>query len=242
MKFLSLADRNMKEVYRDPVSMLLGLLLPIGLLILFSSIGKESQLEIFTPVFLTPGIMIFSYSFLLMFAAMLLAKDKKSAFLIRLFTTPLRPSDFILAYILPFVPLALFQTVGCFIAGAIMGATFSNLMSSLVILLLIAMTCISLGVILGSLCTENQVSGLGSLLITIIGLFSGVWMDLKMVGGVFEIIGYALPFAHAVDASKALLSGASTTEISNNILWVTVYAIVFFVVAILAFGRAMKKI
>ena len=127
MKFLSLADRNMKEVYRDPVSLLLGLLLPLGLLFLFSSIGKGSQIEIFTPAALTPGIIVLSYTFLLMFGAILLAKDKKSAFLIRLFTTPLKSSDFILAYTLPFIPLALFQTFVSFLAGLALGATFFNL-------------------------------------------------------------------------------------------------------------------
>ncbi len=240
MKFWSLAERNLKEIYRDPISVLLGLFLPIGLLMLFSSISERSQLELFTPAVLTPGIMIFSYSFLLMFAAMLLARDRKSAFLIRLFTTPLKASDFILAYSLPFVLLAVLQTILCFVAGVLMGGTFNHLLSALLVLILVAITCIGLGITLGALFSENQVSGIGSLLITLIGLFSGVWMDLRMVGGLFSTVGYALPFAHAVDAAVVLLSGASLAEVTDHILWVLVYAVLCFAFSVAAFSRAMK--
>lgn len=48
---------------------------------------------------------------------------------------------------------------------------------------------------------EAQVGGVGSIVIVMISLFGGVWMDLKAVGGVFEAVGYALPFAHATDAA-----------------------------------------
>jgi len=133
MRFYRLANRNMKEIYRDPISILLGLVMPVALLILFSSIYKKIQLEMFSPQSLTSGIIIFSFAFLTMFSGTLLAKDKQSAFLIRLFTTPLKPSDFILAYTLPFIPIAFCQVFVCFVIGAILGATFSNILASLVI-------------------------------------------------------------------------------------------------------------
>ena len=242
MKFLSLANRNMKEVYRDPVSTLLGLVMPVALLILFSSIYTRTKLDQFSPQMLTPGIIVFSYALLIMFSAILLARDKQSAFLIRLFTTPLRSSDFILAYLLPFLPLAFFQTIVCFIVGAILGVTFSNVFASLLIFLLIALICISLGIILGTLFTVNQVSGVGSFLVTAISLFSGAWVPLKLMGGVFETLGYSLPFAHAVDASRGLLSGSDFRDISNNLYIVLIYSVALFILAVLSFRRTMKRI
>jgi ABC-2 type transport system permease protein len=242
MKFYSLASRNLKEIYRDPVYILLGLVMPVFLLVLFSSIQKNIAIDIFKPQYLTPGIIIFSFSFLIMFSSILLAKDKKSAFLIRLFSTPLKASDYIKAYILPFLPLAFFQILICIGAGTILGASFSNLMAALLLFLLIALTCISLGVLLGSMLTVNQVSGVGSLLITVISLFCGAWMDLKMIGGIFETIGYALPFAHAVDATKALLSGSKFTDIAIDFYVVLAYCIVLFLLAIVAFKRTMKRV
>jgi ABC-2 type transport system permease protein len=241
MRFIALAGRNLKEIYRDPVSILLGLLMPIILLVLFSSIQKNIRLDIFSPQYLTPGIIVFSFSFLMMFSGALLAKDRQSAFLIRLFTTPLKASDFILSYLLPFLPLALFQAAVCLITGYALGAKFVNLFPTLLIMLLFAISCISIGIILGSLFTFNQVSGIGSLFITVFALFSGAWMDLKMVGGIFERIGYILPFAHAVDSAKALLSGQEYGDISSHILIISVYSMGLFIVAIISFRWTMKK-
>jgi len=242
MKFLSLSSRNLKEIYRDPVSVLLGLAMPLLMLVVFSSINKKLPIEIFSPQSLTPGIIVFSFTFLIMFSAMLLAKDKQTAFLVRLFTTPLKPSDYILSYILPFLPLAFLQIVICYLAGTILGGVFLNIFLSLLIYLLVAFVCISLGVVLGSLFTVNQVSGIGSILITVVSFFSGIWMDLKMVGGIFETIGYALPFAHAVKALKAITTGSEITDILNHVLFILVYAVGLFFLAVISFVRTMKKI
>lgn len=241
MKFVKLADRNMKELYRDPVSMLLGLVMPLVMLLLFNSINKRQPLEMFSPQHLTPGVVIFGLAFTVMFSAMMLSRDKKNAFLIRLFTTPLKAGDYIVAYMLPFLPFALMQTVVVFAVGALLGAVYQNLLFAALVILLTALICSSLGMILGSLLTENQVAGAGSLLVTMIGLFCGAWMDLHMVGGIFEKIGYAIPFAHAVDVSRAALNGIAFAEYSRSFFIVLIYAVVLFVLAILAFRHAMKR-
>jgi ABC-2 type transport system permease protein len=242
MKFYSLANRNLKEVYRDPVSLLMGLFLPIVLLILFASIQKNIPLEIFSPQSLTPGIIVFCYAFLIMFSSILLAKDRQSFFLVRLFTTPLKPSDYILAYLIPFIPIAISQAAICMIVGFILGATFTNIAGATLFFILFSITCVSIGIILGALFTVNQVSGIGSIFITAIGLFSGAWIDLKMVGGIFETIGYALPFAHAVDVSKKLLSGSGFADISNSFYIILIYTITLFFLSILSFRYAMKRV
>ncbi|MEA3391351.1 MAG: ABC transporter permease [Candidatus Marinimicrobia bacterium] len=241
MKFVRLADRNMKEVYRDPVSMLLGLVLPLVMLLLFTSINKRQPMEMFSPQHLVPGVVIFGMAFTIMFSAMLLSKDKKNAFLIRLFTTPLKASDYIISYMAPFLPFALMQTAVVFVVGAFLGAVYQNLLFVVLVILLTELICVSLGLILGSLLTENQVAGAGALLVTMIGLFCGAWMDLHMVGGIFEKVGYAIPFAHAVDASRAALSGLAFAEYSRSFFIVLIYAVVLFVLSIFAFKRAMKK-
>jgi ABC-2 type transport system permease protein len=241
MKIFSLSLRNLKEIYRDPVSMLLGLGMPVALLILFSSINKKVPLEIFSPQSLTPGIIIFCFAFLIMFSAILLAKDRQTAFLTRLFTAPLKSRDFIFSYTLPFFPLSLFQITICLIVGLILGAVFKNLILAYLIFLLVALICVSIGMILGTFLTVNQVSGVGSLLITAIALLSGAWMDLKMVGGFFETLSYALPFAHAVDASKKLLLGSAFSVVLTDFYIILFYAIGLFIFAILSFRLRMKK-
>lgn len=224
MKWLSLANRNFKEIYRDPVSLLLGLLLPVIFLILFSSIQKKMQLDIFSAKMLTPAITVFSFTFLMMFSAMLLAKDRDTAFLTRLLTTPLKPWHFVLAYLLPFIPFAVMQMGICFLVGSFFGVSVNTgSLLSVFFLLPIALTCVGFGIALGSLFTVNQVSGIGSLLITVFSLFSGTWMDIKMIGGVFEMIATALPFYHAIDASRNLVAGYGINNQIINFLWIFGY-------------------
>jgi ABC-2 type transport system permease protein len=142
---------------------------------------------------------------------------------------------------LPFIPLAIFQILVCFVVGVILGATLTNILLSLLIFLLIALICISLGIIVGSLFSVNQVSGIGALVITIISLFSGAWTPLKVIGGIFETIGYALPFAHGVDAAVLLLSGSNFEDITNNLYFILMYTVLLFMLAILSFRWAMRK-
>ncbi len=242
MKFSSLANRNFKEIFRDPITLLLGVAMPVMMLLLMSPISKlEGAPDLFTPTKLTPSIIIFSFSFLIMFSGTLLGKDSKTAFLTRLLSTPLKPLDFLLAYLLPFLPVALFQIVVCYGVGLILGADFQQIGFSVLIFFVMAILCISIGMIAGALLNLNQISAIGAILITVASLFSGAWMDLKMVGGFFETIGYILPFAHAIDALKALAVGASFSSISTNFIVILVYAIVFFVLAVLSFYRSTRK-
>lgn len=236
MRWLSLARRNTKEIYRDPVSTLLGLALQIALLLLFTSIHKKTQVEMFSARMLTPGIIIFSFSFLMMFSATLLSKDRQNAFLLRLFTTPLKPADFILAYFLPFLPLALAQMLSCLLAGYFLGAEYQNFFWILLILLMVALSCIGLGMILGSLFSVNQISGIGSLLITAISLFGNIWTPLEFMGGVFSKIGYAMPFAHAMDAIRWLVEGNPFSGITGHFIWVLIYTVVLTAGGVLAFA------
>lgn len=237
MRFVSLTSRNFKELYREPVSIILGLLMPVGLLVLFVLIGKNAPLKIFTPDMLTPAITIFSFAFLIMFSAVLLSKDRQSAFLLRLLTTPLKPIDFILAYFMPYLPFALLQILACFAVGIILGATYSllNVVLALVVIFPMALVCVGIGMILGSLLSEGQIAGIGSMLITAIGIFGGIWMELKMIGGIFEGVGYVLPFAHAIDAARSVLAGSGLGNVVTNLYWVYGYAVILFVVGVLSF-------
>ena len=242
MKFLSLTSRNMKEIYRDPVSILLGVAMPAALLIIFASISQNIPLEQFEVQALTPGIIVFSFSFLTMFSAILLSKDRQSAFLTRLLASPLRPVDFILAYSLPFIPIALIQIITCFTVAIFFGFSLEliNFFVSFIILIPIAFACIGLGMILGSLLTENQVAGVGSLVIITASLFGGAWMDLNMVGGVYKNIGYGLPFAHAIDATRAIYKGTEIIGIVENMYWIVGYTMLFLIAGILSFQWKTK--
>lgn len=127
MRAMSLTRRNLKEIFRDPITFVLGGAMPVLLLFLFSSMRNiGGGIDIFHPQMLTPGLVIFSFAFIIMFSGTLLGKDSKTAFLTRLMSTPLKPVDYFLAYMLPFLPLALFQVVVCYSAAVILGVSLAN--------------------------------------------------------------------------------------------------------------------
>ncbi|MBQ3490487.1 MAG: ABC transporter permease [Clostridia bacterium] len=242
MKIWTFSKRCTKEILRDPINLFFGLGFPIVLLLLLSAIQANVPVELFAIERLTPGITVFGFSFLTLFSASLIAKDRESAFLQRLYTTPLCAHEFILGYILPMLPLALAQSLCCYLVANMLGLPFTvNIFYALLFHLPMAVFYISLGLLFGSILNSKQVGGIcGALLTNLSAWLSGVWFDLSLVGGAFETIAHALPFVHAVELGRAVLNG-NFTEISVHVLFVIFYMLAVSAGAVLLFLRQMKK-
>lgn len=242
MRMFVFAKRCAKEILRDPINLGFGLGFPLVLLLLMSAIQANIPVSMFEINNLTPGMTIFGLSFMTLFSATLIAKDRESAFLQRLYTTPLTGIDYILGYLLPILPMALVQTAVCYLAAIPLGLTVHvNILYAVVGIIPMAMCNISLGLLCGSIFDVKQVGGIcGALLTNISAWLSGVWFDLTLVGGVFEQIAYALPFVHAVELEKALFHGNFDAVLSHAIP-VILYCVLTTMVAVILFLRQMKK-
>ncbi len=243
MKALSLAGRNLKEVYREIAVIPLSVGQPVVFLLLFNYFSKSDPAapDIFRIDMLVPGIILLSLGFITLFSALFLARDRQSAFLTRLLAAPLTPSDFILAYIIPYILIAILQTVACFIMALVLGMSFhAGILLSFIVFIPLAIICIALGMILGSLFSENVAPGIGSIAIMVMTLLGGVWMDLSWVGGWFERIAYILPFAHGLDAARVLIGGGAVSSIGSELIWILGYMIVFISLGILSFRWKTK--
>ena len=97
------ASRNAREILRDPISVGFGVAFPILLLLLLSFLNRhipaEAHMTLFEPEQLAPGVSVFSLSFLALFSALLLSRDRSSALILRLYASPLTGRDFILGYL-----------------------------------------------------------------------------------------------------------------------------------------------
>lgn len=242
MKMLTFATRNTKEILRDPINLSFGLGFPLVLILLLSAIQANIPVELFEIEHLTPGITVFGLAFMSLFSATLISKDRGSSLLQRLYTTPLSPVDFILGYTLPIIPISIAQSVVCYIAAIILGLNFTiNILYSIVFIIPVSILYIAIGLLCGSVLTDKQVGGIcGALLTNLSAWMSGVWFDLNLVGGTFKKIAYTLPFVHAVDMQRAILSG-NFGDIFPHIWWVFGYAAVLLLLAVLLFLRQMKK-
>lgn len=242
MKMLTFASRNTKEILRDPLNLFFGLGFPLVLILLLSAIQMNIPVELFEIQHLTPGITVFGLAFMTLFSATVIAKDRGSSLLQRLYTTPLTPLDFILGYTLPIIPIAAAQCIICYIAAIFLGLDVTvGILYAVVFIIPVSVLFIALGLLCGSLLTDKQVGGVcGALLTNLSAWLSGVWFDLELVGGAFKKIAYALPFVHAVEMERSALSG-DFAGIFPHIWWVLGYAAVLLALAVLCFLRQMKK-
>ena len=242
MRMMTFAKRCAKEILRDPINFGFGLGFPLILLLLLSAIQSNIPVSLFEIDTLTPGITVFGLSFMTLFSATLVAKDRESALLQRLYTTPLTAFDFILGYMLPLLPIALGQVVICYLFAIPLGLTVSiNILYAIIGIIPMAVFSIALGLLCGSILGVKQVGGIcGALLTNFSAWLSGVWFDLELVGGWLEKIANALPFLHAAELEKALFNGNFEVA-ASHILPVAVYSVLITAVAVVCFLRQMKK-
>ena len=242
MRMFTFAKRNAKEIIRDPLTIFFGLGFPLVLILLLSAIQANIPVELFEIEYLTPGITVFGLSFMTLFSGSLIAKDRGSSLLQRLYTTPLAPIDFILGYTLPIIPFCVAQSIITYIVAIILGLKITvNILLAVLFIIPISVLYIALGLLFGSILNDKQVGGIcGGLLTNVSAWLSGTWFDLELVGGAFKKIAYSLPFVHAVELERALLSG-NFLGVFPHLWWVLGYAIVSLIVAVLLFLRQMNK-
>ena len=242
MKMMTFAKRCTKEILRDPINLGFGLGFPLVLLVLLSAIQANIPVSLFEIDTLTPGITVFGLSFMTLFSATLISKDRESALLQRLYTTPLTGLDFIIGYMLPLVPIAIGQVLICYLFAIPLGLTVSvNIVYAVIGIIPMAVFNIALGLLCGSVLGVKQVGGIcGALLTNLSAWLSGVWFDLELVGGIFEKIANALPFVHAAEMGKALFNGSFELA-APHILPILLYSVLITVVAVFCFLWQMKK-
>lgn len=242
MRLRAFCIRNIKEIVRDPLTAIFGLGFPLVLLILLSAIQANIPVALFEIEHLAPGVAVFGLAFMTLFSATLISRDRTTSLLQRLYTTPLRASDYIFGYTLPILPLCLLQGAICYAFSLVFGLKLSvHLLAALVLLLPVSVFYISLGLLCGAVFNDKQVGGFcGALLTNVSAWLSGVWFDLKLVGGVFEKIANVLPFVHAVELERAAVRG-DYAGIFPHLWWVLGYAAGVTVLAVLVFTGKIKQ-
>ena len=240
-RMLCFAGRCVKEIVRDPLTLFFGLAFPLVLLLMMTLIQANIPVQLFEIKRLAPGVAVFGQSFLSLFSALLISRDRGTAFLARLYATPLRPADFLAGYLLPLLPLALIQGAVVYAVSLALGLPLNlNLLYALLAGMVSALLFIALGLLCGSVLNDKQVGGIcGALLTNLSAWLSGIWFDISLLGGAFGAVCKALPFYHAVEACRAAVSGAG--GMWGHLAVVAVYAVLLLAIAAVCFDRKMKK-
>ena len=241
MKMRAFASRNSREILCDRLNVIFGLGFPLIVLLLLTLIQSNVPVELFELNKLTPGVAVFGLSFVSLFSATVISKDRSSSLMLRLYSSPLRPADYILGYTLPLLPMSIAQSIICFVVAMLLGLEWSvNILLSIVVLIPAMIVFIAIGLICGTLLNDKQVGGVcGALLTNLTAWLSDIWFDVSLVGDVFEKIANALPFIHAVKAGRYAYSG-EYSAIMPELWWVIGYAAVLMLIAVVVFKRKMK--
>ena len=238
MRILNFAKRNFKEIIRDPLSIIFSVLLPLFLLFIFKQINipnESYELHNFTP-----GIVVFGFSFITLFTAMLVSKDRTSSLLIRLGISPMKPIEYILGYMLSIIPLILIQNVLFFILAIVLGLSFSiNIIWAILISIVVAILFIAIGIIIGSLFSEKASSGISSIVVQLVCFTSGMYFPRELLGDVFSKICEYLPFESCVTIIKGIMNANLESITIRNIIVFLVYTIIMFTISIIVFRKKM---
>ncbi len=241
MRSTELAKRNFREVIRDPLSLGIAVALPLLLLLTLQALGGDGA-PFLTPTLLTPGIILFGFVMVMFSSAMILSRDRETSLLARLLTTPLRSSDFVAGYSLPYLLVAIVQAIVLMAVGALVGLEVNGSLALVgLVIVLMAIFFVALGMIIGSVLTVAQTSGAYALVL-MLTIFGGAWFDLEEIGGVFLTVGNALPFKHALDATRAVLAdGAGFADITTDLYWIGGYTMAAVLLAVALFRRRMLE-
>ena len=237
MRTLNFANRNFKEIIRDPLSIIFAIILPLFLLFIFQQFKIPS--EVYKIENFTPGIIIFSFSFISLFTATLIAIDRSTSLLIRLGTSPMKPIEYVLGYTLAVLPIVILQNILFFIVAIFLGLNFNmNVIYTILVSIPISILFIALGILIGCVTTEKSASGVSSIVVQLVAFTSGMYFSTEMVGDFFAKICNILPFSRCVDITKGILNNNYENLLTATIIF-AVYTIVIVGISIIVFKKKM---
>lgn len=236
MRTFAFAKRNIKELIRDPLSVVFIIVLPIFLLIIFQQFNIPNdayKIENFTP-----SIAVFGLSFITLFIGQLIAKDRSTSLLTRLYTSPMTSIEYILGYTLSLIPIIIIQNILFFIVAIILGLQISiNIILTILVLILLSLLFIGLGLIIGLSVSDKAAAGCGSVVVQIVCFTSGMYFSFDMLGTIFKKICEFLPFSHILNIAKGILN--NTPIYFNDILISMIYIIIVYIIAVYIFKKRM---
>ncbi len=254
-KVVNFFKRNLKEILRDPIIYIFCLGFPIAMFLLFYIINKYSNgnTAIFETLSLLPGIIVFSYSFVMLTIAIMVSKDKQTFFLKRLYSSPMKSYHFILGYFLVGLFVGLLQTIVCIVTGFIISLisntqfiSIGNILLLIIAQLPILVTNIFLGVLFGTIFNDKSAPGICSVIISLSGIFGGCWMPIETMGS-FEIFCRFLPFYPSVYIGRIITKSTNALGVSYSfnrvaslgLIPICVFTIISIILTIVAFKKNM---
>ena len=244
-RILVFTKRNVKEILRDPLSLIFMAAMPLLIEVLFYFIFHDLTPQ-FEMKYLAPGIAVFSQAFTTLFAGLLIALDRSTSFLTRLYVSKTKPHEFIFGYMLALLPAVAVQSVLFFAVGGILDPSFWSfkMIHGVLLCVFTSLLFIALGILIGSVCGEKSIGGVSSAIITGQSVLSGMWFPTEGLGSGIQTLMKVLPFKNATVLVQNVVNGYTDAfaDMILPALIVLAYTVAAFAVAIPAFRRQMNRL
>jgi ABC-2 type transport system permease protein len=239
--FWELVKVEGKRARRAPVGLLLGVLVPVILLVIFSAIpglkqpAPGSTLTMFAqyiPVLIGMSVCLIA----LVSLPIPVVSDRQAGVLRRFATTPAPPSWVLAAQVIVNLALALAAIVilvagGVLFFGVHMPSQWGGFALSA---LLCTAAMFGIGLLITALARSPQVAGvMGTVLLYPLLFFAGMWTPRQNLSPALQQVGNYTPLAAAVQAMDAAMQGHFPP--ARPLLVMAAYAVVFGIVAIRMF-------
>ena len=240
MRIINFAKRNIKELIRDPLGIVFSIILPLFLLFIFQQFKIPNDAYKLTNF--TPGIIIFSFSFITLFTATLIARDRETSLLIRLGVSPMKSYEYILGYMLSLLPIIIIQNILLFTLSIVLGLKFSiGIIWAILASIIVSILFIAIGILFGSLFKEKSASGISSVVVQLVCFTSGMYFSKDIVGKGFAKLCELLPFEASLNIIKAALNNDCKLITISNIVVFIIYTVLLLVLSIVIFNKKMTS-
>ena len=252
-RIVALVTVELKKVYRDPMTLAVLLLMPVGLALLFYlALGNVSNAGGYYPVpgmthfeYLLPGVMGYAVIYMGMMVALALVDYRQVGLLKRVEATPVSPTEYLGSLIIANMFIAVFQGLIVLLVARLLGfepqGGVLGLLIAIIFLALLAIAAVGLGLITAAVAKESgAAAGLAALFIVpmmMFGTFLAVFSDMT------RNIARFMPNYYLTDSLSDIFHTGSVSDpvILQNLLILAAISLVVVIVGIQLFKKTTYR-
>jgi ABC-2 type transport system permease protein len=219
-----LAIVELKKLYRDPITLAVLLLMPVGLTLVYY-LALSGVTNDYYPVpgmnhfeYLLPGTMGYAIIYMGMMVALALSEYRDAGLLKRLQTTPATPYEYLGSLIFAYMIIAVFQALIVLLVARLTGyqplGGLVGLLVACIFLALLAITAVGLGLLTASVAkSSGAASGLAVIFIVPMMMFGAL---LAVFNDTTRLIAKFTPNFYVSDSLSIIFHQGI---VSNPVIW-----------------------
>ena len=246
-KIGALVGVELKKLYRDPVTLAVLLLMPVGLTLIFY-LALRNITNDYYPVpgmnhfeYLLPGTMGYAIIYMGMMVALALSEYREAGLLKRLESTPTSPYEYLGSLIIAYMIIAVFQALIVLLVARLLGyeplGGLVGLLLAAVFLALLGVTAVGLGLLTASVAkSSGAASGLAMIFIIPMMMFGAL---LAVFDETTRTIAKFTPNYYVSDSLSIIFHQGSVSApvIWQNLLILAIISLVVVVAGMQLFKR-----